>query len=253
MNRVIGLSPGTQEMNIFWLLLLTHLMADFPLQTNRIYDVKNKNAVGIIPHVAIYTVLNVVVLLPFLNSVYTWIAIVTLTIIHTVIDRGKIIFVRSGQRDDLLHFAIDQVIHILSVWVISQWLARNYNLPIVINCQFFEDPRYAILISGLILCTFAGTAFIHYVVLDLKRWRNHNRFLKLHYPKYHERIVGFVERLIATLSFVVGGTFMIITVIAFVPKCLLRWRRDNHILVIAEAGAGILVSICSGLLIRAWW
>ena len=67
-------------MNIFWLLFLAHLMADFPLQINTIYSLKKRNAVGVLPHVAIYTTINVIVLLPFLNSGNTWFAIIALAI-----------------------------------------------------------------------------------------------------------------------------------------------------------------------------
>jgi hypothetical protein len=240
-------------MTIFWLLFLAHLIADFPLQTSAIYSFKKKKIVGILPHVAIYSAINVLVLLPFLNSVHTWLSIIALFVVHTIVDRGKLIFVQTNSRDNLLHFLLDQIIHILSIWVISLWLNNHINHCNGSNYLFFDTPRYAVLLSGLIIGTFAGTAIIHYIVIDLERLFIKKPSLTRKYPDYPKRLIGFAERLVAILGIVLGGVFMLFTVMAFIPKCLLKWRQRTHRIIIYEAFAGIVVSICAGLLIRTYW
>lgn len=62
-------------MFIFDRLLLAHLLADFPFQTNWIYAQKLKSIWGVILHCGIVTLFNIIFLFPYLHLPQVWGAI----------------------------------------------------------------------------------------------------------------------------------------------------------------------------------
>ena len=239
-------------MIIFWLLFLAHLLADFPLQTNTIYNLKKKNAVGVLPHVTIHIAANIIVLIPLLNLALTWVSIAILAIIHAFLDHVKITLVSSGKKDNLFYFLIDQGLHLLTIVIIAEWLSR-YSHTVIKNFLFFEDPKYIILLSGFIASTFTGTVVVFYTTQDLLRLFSKNPSFVMEYPQGLRKVIGCIERLLATLFIVIGGVYCYVSILVFIPNILIKGRGEKQLITIVEAGAGLLVSVCAALLIRGWW
>ncbi len=94
-------------MNLLAALLLGHLVADFPLQTDRIYKLKNESCLGIALHAAIHMILTAFLIKQPLT---VWPLLVTLGVLHFLIDLVK---VHAPQKPQAIGFVLDQVAHIV--------------------------------------------------------------------------------------------------------------------------------------------
>ncbi|MCI0398497.1 MAG: DUF3307 domain-containing protein, partial [Chloroflexi bacterium] len=64
-------------------LLLAHLIADFPLQTNRIYALKIRSNAGIALHVGIHLAVTILLLK---NALADWLLLLILAVSHFTLD-----------------------------------------------------------------------------------------------------------------------------------------------------------------------
>jgi hypothetical protein len=116
------------KMNLAAALLLSHLVGDFPLQTNQIYRFKNKSWVGVALHAAIHVVLAALLVKQPLS---VWPLLVILGVVHFIIDLIK---VRIPTQRLALGFLLDQAAHIAVVlWLARIWsTATDSTLPLSI-------------------------------------------------------------------------------------------------------------------------
>ncbi|MEZ4729572.1 MAG: DUF3307 domain-containing protein [Caldilineaceae bacterium] len=68
-------------------LFLSHLVGDFPLQTNQIYRLKNESWVGVALHAAIHVILAALLVK---QPLVVWPMLTTLGILHFLIDLIKL-------------------------------------------------------------------------------------------------------------------------------------------------------------------
>ena len=74
-------------MDLLATLLLAHLIADFPLQTNGLYRLKRRHWAGVLLHAAIHCLITAILIKdPFTH----WSALVVLFSLHVVIDWVKL-------------------------------------------------------------------------------------------------------------------------------------------------------------------
>lgn len=111
----------TKIVSLFLTLLLSHLVADFPLQSNRIIRMKNSGQAGLIIH----SLIHVTVAGLLLNDAWRqWPILVTLGIVHWLIDWTKISFDKGSS---VTGFLIDQAAHVISIVLIlstyGYWLS----------------------------------------------------------------------------------------------------------------------------------
>lgn len=211
-------------MNIFLLLLLSHLIADFPLQTNFIYKARYKYKYGGLFHIIVHTVSNIFFLTPFLTYYQTWIGIIAISLSHYFIDRMK--------KTSIWTFFLDQVLHIGIIIIISIGLKSLTPQFILGDINtFFFNHRLLLIIIGFILSTFFMTIIIFFIKMT---WFFRYSGTPL---EGFEKFSGFFDRgtvyLISTLSLLYGKYY-------FLPLCLLPpairlflWRykkniRKNH-------------------------
>lgn len=231
-------------MVLFWPLLLAHLIADFSLQTNAIFRLKKQSPVGVYLHVAIYTVVNIAILFPYLGSVNTWLGVVFLAAFHGTVDSGKLKLSEKLSRDILIYFLFDQLLHVVSIAFASFVLIRQANF----TYPFFVNPKYMVFLSGLWVSVFAGTAFIHYIVQDVQSWVKKDKTFTMDYPDLKEKLIGYCERLFATLFIVLGGFFLFFSVFVFVPRLIFRLKQQQVEIAVIETVAGILVCLFGGFI-----
>jgi len=102
-------------MTTFPILLLAHLIADFPLQTNRIYVLKTQGNKGLLLHVGIHLLVAAVLLqrplahLPLL---------LLYGLVHFIVDWLK---VNNSARRQTPGFLLDQAAHVATVLVLAVW------------------------------------------------------------------------------------------------------------------------------------
>jgi hypothetical protein len=144
-------------------LMLAHLLADFPLQSNWIALNKGKGIWARLVHVAIHYAAAWCCLLLFANvSFVSWfnqLVIVGYLLVHFVIDTGKgLITARWKSYDNTTLFVIDQFLHLLTVtattlilvrlhvaWVFSWWptMAAKTRFHLLVAITIYAGVMFA--------------------------------------------------------------------------------------------------------------
>jgi hypothetical protein len=100
-------------MPLFRLLILAHLIADFPLQSAQIYRLKRRYLAGQVPHAFIYLGTMALAGYPLIGYGSYWCFISAVATAHLMVDYLKVMFLdHSGARNDLWTFLLDQAMHI---------------------------------------------------------------------------------------------------------------------------------------------
>jgi hypothetical protein len=106
-------------MQLLTTLLLAHLFADFPLQTNGLAKLKKESLLGVFLHVLVYVIITALFLADPLRY---WELIGALGIVHFLIDALK---TRYKQTFEPYYFVFDQCLHFLSI-AFATYLALLY-------------------------------------------------------------------------------------------------------------------------------
>lgn len=101
-------------MNLIAALLLSHLVADFPLQTNQIYRLKNESWLGIVLHAAIHVLVAAVLIK---QPLAVWPMLVWLGVLHFFVDLVKL---RAPIRSPSVGFLLDQGAHLVVLWFLAR-------------------------------------------------------------------------------------------------------------------------------------
>ena len=102
-------------MNLLAILLLGHLIADFPLQTNWVYRLKNHHWAGVLLHAVIHCVVTAVLLQ---DTLAHWPMLIALGSIHFATDWLKL---RVEFPFQSLGFILDQITHVLALLLLATW------------------------------------------------------------------------------------------------------------------------------------
>ena len=102
-------------MTIFLALLLAHLLADFPLQTNRIFRLKVAGNAGLVLHVLIHLLMTALLVGRPLHHLDL---LGVLGVMHFVVDWTKLRF--PGERQ-WPGFLLDQLAHLISLGLLALW------------------------------------------------------------------------------------------------------------------------------------
>lgn len=156
-------------MNLAAALLLSHLIGDFPLQTNQIYRLKSESWLGIVLHTAIHVILAALLVKQPLT---VWPMFVMLGVLHFLIDFIKL---RVPTQRQTLSFLLDQAAHILVI----QWLAQIWStatdsvLPL------------SVLTPMIIYCLFLATVVFFWVLANELATRQSRRQRSILWAKDH--------------------------------------------------------------------
>jgi hypothetical protein len=105
-------------MNLLLTLLIAHLFADFPLQTNALAKLKEAHWSGVFLHVLVHMV--VMTLLIDQRDQY-WPLILGIGVIHFIIDAIKLLY--PGAKG-VAYFLLDQIVHVGALWLAATWAQR---------------------------------------------------------------------------------------------------------------------------------
>ncbi|MFZ5518259.1 MAG: DUF3307 domain-containing protein [Candidatus Zhuqueibacterota bacterium] len=239
-------------MNVFWYLILAHLIADFPLQSDKIYAIRLKHKWGVLLHVGIYFITNLVVAFPFLSFKQFWFAILFLAITHLIEDWTKIALTRKALQDSIVLFFVDQFIHIFFIWL-SCFVLFDIPAPEITNQfvqRYYFNSHIIFMLIGLVFSVFAGVVLIYYVRKCVHRIKFSNDDSSVQFPKIKKRRIGYIERLFSTSGVILGGWFLILLPLAFLPRLIISKDRELEEFLLINLLTGLAISIGSGVFVH---
>jgi hypothetical protein len=173
---------------MFWTLGLAHLIADYPLQTDRLVRAKQKPA-GLFVHVAIHFV--VTLLLCGRQSATIWPQLLALAAAHYAIDTFKSFESRRWPHIVIRPYILDQLLHILSLYLVALWIESAYNIHL--------DRNWTIYAIAYLIATHV--------------WFITERIMARHDPRYQEAVEKHrwsrqVVRALALTAFILLGQLL---------------------------------------------
>lgn len=138
-------------------LILAHLLGDFIFQPSKLVIWKIKSKYGILVHVLVHFVINLIVLAPFIFNGHYWsiLAAFIICFVHFWIDQAKISYDLKHNKK-VMAFLLDQLMHLLVIMLVYFFVQ---NLPLTLPTSGFyavySDIRVIIFFSFLILCSSA--------------------------------------------------------------------------------------------------
>ena len=151
-------------MFIFWKLVLAHLIADFILQFEELYQLKVRSRLGHFFHGAIHFLCSLVLVSPYPNIPFIWIFIAVISVIHYFQDRLKYALQEKHPEQIFWCFTIDQVFHYL---FIASFLLFPYHFSergfprFPILDFFYSGNTFTLYAIAFIAATFKGSYFLH--------------------------------------------------------------------------------------------
>jgi hypothetical protein len=225
---------------MFWLMVLAHLIADYPLQPDWMVRAKRRLP-GLLLHVGIHFCATALVL--GLVGTDFWLPALALAGFHFVIDLGKNLVNRLRPQWVSGPYLIDQVFHYISMWIVYRWMPAN---PVI------QTPPVAYLAIAYLCIT--------YVSFVTERILAHAR------PAYRELVDRTRWRRILTRALILSGLLLSWSLFAnlFAPSIFLQvrsplpsgaaanYRRTMLLIDIAISLAGFLFLALVTRSGRAW-
>jgi len=145
---------------LFLKLVLAHLIADFILQFEELYQLKVRSFLGQLFHVLIHGLVALALLYPYLNEPVIWAFVAGMILVHLAQDMIKYAFTKKSPANTFLYFMVDQGCHVLVISAI-------FLLPISREIRGFPNAalldilyRWDVVTIGaifFILLTFGGS------------------------------------------------------------------------------------------------
>jgi hypothetical protein len=102
-------------MFIFLKLILAHLVADFILQFEELYQLKVRSFLGQLLHVLIHGLVALALLVPYWNAPSIWFFVAGLVLVHLAQDLIKYSATKKTPKNTFVYFMTDQLCHILVI------------------------------------------------------------------------------------------------------------------------------------------
>jgi hypothetical protein len=232
-------------MVLFWRLMLAHVIADFPLQTDAVFSIKKNTGWGVFLHGAIFTLTALLAAMNDLAVPMVWVGLISLGLFHVAVDKGKLVLAGGGRRDNLGYFLLDQALHVGAIGLMSFFVSR---LPNIARQE--QDPAA---IARLQI----GIAYI--VAIWVSPLLSYYLRSAFHHPsgdRYHTRqpalwrILGYMERggLVALLA--QDGRLLALAPLLFLPRIVLSTHGGSEGYSRWDFVLGSTVAIIMGLWLR---
>jgi len=182
-------------MSVFIPLLLTHFIADYPLQSGLIIRLKQKNYWGVLVHCLIHLGVMVLVMQGFWQDWRIFLGVLIVFITHNIIDQAKVTLDKKHPKWRLTLYISDQLAHVFVVAGVAWWLGAIE--PMGLFAPVYQDP----LIMAYLLLLVLSTYFY-----DVTRY-----FLKHRMPdgSHYERDYRGIVMHAVGVSVVFGGAWVI--------------------------------------------
>jgi hypothetical protein len=176
---------------IFLWLIAAFLIADYPLQSNFVFEIRYKYRFGGTLHVALHALAGLFLLYPYLVHWQIWAAFGATIVLHYFID--------TVSKTNIYMWAADQAAHIVLILGVA-FLCRGLQpipLPHVIARYYFNVP-FALYVIGYLAATFAGTIFVFFIKSTFKKGFETRPIL------IYEKTTGVLSRAIVVTAVILG-------------------------------------------------
>lgn len=224
---------------LFWRLILAHLLADFILQTNAIYNLKIKTIWGQALHGAVLFFTAVILTLPNLGHPILWAYLFLVTLLHMIQDT-----IKSKYFKEFLYpfwpFMADQIMHILVI-------ATIFIFPLPKTIVYIPSHEALIyLLIGYIFATWQATYFIDtFKKTFLKNHINLKNSTDKYFVSAPEKYYGIIERVIFTTLAFFGGWFYLLILPAALGRFLFKNLRSSSTSIL-----GLILSLITASVLR---
>lgn len=235
-------------MFLFLKLVLAHLIADFVLQFEELYQLKVRSLWGHILHVLIHGIMSLLLVFPYLNVPQMWLFIGGVIALHLIQDIIKYTLTKKIPKNTFVYFIGDQCVHILILSVILLFpissQIRGFPQDAFLN-RLYVNSQWTIGAIFFVLLTFAGSFTLYAFYKGTRKDLRPN-----HGITSFELLFAIAERTIAgTAALLVTNFLWLLLVplvgIARLPFKIMRDRTDFLI--------SISYAILLGLLFRLFF
>ena len=208
-------------MFLFIRLVLGHFIADFPLQFNKVYELKHKGLKGGIPHALLVTGSLLIVSWPYLYLPRMWGFIFFVAVVHLFQDSIKISY--GKLRYTFWLYILDQIIHIATIAVIFLTDLKYLEPPhtdasFILN--LYNNDSFFIYLSALIVGTYNG----HYLMRTFRATFFANPGKHDEFEKWY----GMLERAgIVTMFLLRGFYFFLIPLILILRVIIFSLGKER--------------------------
>lgn len=109
-------------------LLLAHFLADFAFQTDWMVRVKQRGAIGLLPHIVVVALCTLLSIIPAFGA---WLPAALVVVgSHALIDIGKIAVDRRLRASSAWLFFLDQALHVGVIVLAARWAVAGGALPL---------------------------------------------------------------------------------------------------------------------------
>ncbi|MEA1939648.1 MAG: DUF3307 domain-containing protein [Candidatus Caldatribacteriota bacterium] len=113
-------------MSLFYRLILAHMIADFPLQTKQIFNIKMNTKWGVLLHSSIVLLFSILLSFPYLENSRVILIIIIVFVTHTIIDKIKLDYSKKTSNQGIKIFLIDQFLHISIIAALTINFTKTY-------------------------------------------------------------------------------------------------------------------------------
>ncbi len=200
--------------------MLAHFIADFPLQTDKIFALKSKYSWGVIVHGSIAGILGFVFAARYLKypDIVGYLFLLWAT--HIIIDRVKLILNKRMGKENVYLFLSDQVIHLFLIFSVCQ--TPNAKIPLPLNIPIIGK----LCNSDLFVQYLIGYIIVTYVVMILIFSLKSTFKKPASIPGVKKKLFEFTERGLITTFVILGGIFYWLILICAVPRFVLSFKKE---------------------------
>ena len=203
-------------MTLFLQAYLGHLLGDFVLQPGGLVRAKRNGIIGMAAHITIVTVCTALVMVGSISEL--WPAVLMVGVAHLGIEHLTIHARRAHSTSGLMLFLLDQVLHMISIALISSLFRHDLTSAVFI---WQMSPSRIAGICGIVAVAFLGSILTFEVRMAVMADDERaDPILKLDAA----RIYGMAERGIALTAALLHPA-PVIGIVAFAPRLLFASRQ----------------------------
>ncbi len=181
-------------MTFFIYFLLAHFIADYPLQSSKLVQLKTQHYWGVFIHGIIHLSVMLIVLYPLLYSRQAWVGIAIVYLTHNLIDQTKVQLDKMNPDKARFLYFLDQFLHWSIIAGVSYYVG---NITPHLSIQWAELYLNRTLVLYL-FCMVLATYFY-----DVTRYFVRLKSVQVPYQRDYKTM--FRNGLIVTVAFGVSG------------------------------------------------